>query len=142
MATILQPIDFTDKDAKDAVSSDATDYVNGTGDNVYLALGNEYYNKLLRDYGIDSSDTGLADPPIFQVKKVMICFVEMEIFGDLIDDSRATFEGQETLIDKFQNKYDLAKECHEKWLSQLDENAFYDTAKGTDSPVIGRFGRG
>ena len=65
----------------------------------------------------------------------------MEIFGDLIDDSRATFENQDVLPDKYQTKYDKAKECHDRWLSELDENAFFDDPKGTDSKVIGTFGR-
>ena len=98
-----------------------------------------YYEKLLRDFGILTTDTDLADPPIYQVKKVLICFVEMEIFGDLIDDSRATFENQEILPDKYQTKYDKAKECHDQWLSELDENAFYGDVKGSDSPAIGKF---
>ena len=111
------------------------------GTNVYLNLGDEYYQKLLRDFGIDPTDTGLADPPIFQVKRVLICFVEIEIFGDLIDDSRAPYENQEVLIDKYRDKLSNAEKCHDKWMSQLDENAFYDTPKGTDSPCVGTFGR-
>jgi hypothetical protein len=211
MATILQPIDFTDKNSKDSVSGDNSSYyipfvttaavkaasrndiltgvtsgatikvlsdvtigdteikakvltgdpaeagevwqdsgaatvATGTGGidegrNVYLRLGDEYYEKLLRDFGILTTDTDLADPPIFQVKRVLMCFVEIEIFGDLIDDARAPYETQEILVDKFRDKRKYAQECHDKWLAQLDENAFYDDVKSTDSPCIGTFGR-
>ena len=140
MATILQPIDFTDSDSKDAVKQSGADW-EVTGDNVYLYEGDQYYGKLLRDFGIASNDVDLATPPIYQVKKVLVCYVEMLIFRNLIDDARAPYETQEILVDKYRDKLKNAKECHDKWLAQLDENAFYDEDKGTDSPCVGTFGR-
>jgi len=212
MATILQPIDFTDKDSKDCVSGDnglyykplvlssvaivaernailtgsisgakikvlkkleltdfelqakvvygdpsedGEDWVNDTSDvvcvgvggvdegrNVYLNIGDDYYDNLLRDYDILATDTELSSPPLFSVKEVLICFVEIKIFQDLIDDSRAPFEGQQILTDKYTKKLKEAKECHNKWYSKLDKNAFYDEPKSTDSTVVGYFGRG
>jgi hypothetical protein len=211
MATILQPIDFTDVDSKGCVSGDNSNYykpfaassvsivatkgdiltgvtsgakikvlVNITTDdveifakviqgdpeeagevwqnaalatvftgsggidegrNVYLNIGDDYLGKLYRDFGIDPTDTDLVSPPIFQVKEVLICFVEIKIFQDLLQDSRAPFEGQEVLTDKYINKLKEAKSCHDKWLGQLDENAFYDLPKGTDSPCVRMFNR-
>jgi len=140
MATILQPIDFTDKDSKDAVKQDGADW-EVSGDNVYLYEGDQYYGKLLRDFAIDPLDADLASPPIYQVKKVLVCYVETLIFRNLIDDARAPYETQEVLIDKYRDKLKNAKECLNKWLTQLDENAFFDTDKGTDSPCVGTFGR-
>ena len=212
MATILEPIDFTDVDSKDCVSGDNANYYKpfalsgvsiqasegdilvgsisgakikvltdltltdfelkakvmfgdpdeagetwendlsdvvctGTGGvdegrNVYLNIGDEYYNNLLREYDILPTNTELASPPIFKVKEVLICFVEIKIFQDLIDDSRAPFEGQQILTDKYTKKLKEAKECHDKWYGKLDENAFYDEPKSTDSTVVGSFGRG
>jgi len=141
MATILQPIDFTDVDSKSAVKQTGADW-EVSGDNVYLYEGDQYYGKLLRDFGIDPTDITLVTPPIYQVKKILVCYVEMLVFRNLIDDARAPYETQEILVDKYRSKLKNAKECHDKWLSQLDENAFYDTDKGTDSPCIGHFGRG
>jgi len=211
MATILQPIDFTDIDSKDCVSGDNSNYykpfavtsialASTTGDiltgvtsgakikiladsttddveifakviqgdpdeagevwqnnalatvftgsggidegrNVYLNIGDNYYGKLLRDFTIDPTDVTLVNPPIFQVKEVLICFVEIKIFQDLLQDSRAPFEGQEVLTDKYTNKLKEAKLCHDKWLNQLDENAFFDLAKGSDSPCVRTFNR-
>ena len=211
MATILQPIDFTDIDSKDCVSGDNSNYykpfavtsialASTTGDiltgvtsgakikilvdsttddveifakviqgdpdeagevwqnnalatvftgsggidegrNVYLNIGDNYYGKLLRDFKIDPTDVTLVSPPIFQVKEVLICFVEIKIFQDLLQDSRAPFEGQEVLTDKYINKLKEAKLCHDKWLNQLDENAFFDLAKGSDSPCVRMFNR-
>jgi len=212
MATILQPIDFTDVDSKDCVSGDNSKYykpfvtssialvavkgdiltgsVSGAkikvlknletnafelnakvmwgdpdeggedwenesaqvvctgsggvdeGRNVYLNIGDEYYDNILRDFDILPTDTDLSSPPIFKVKKVLICYVEVEIFQDLLEDSRAPFEGQQVLTEKFSKKLKEAKECHDKWYSKLDENAFYDEPKSTDSTVVGYFGRG
>ena len=139
MATILQPIDFTDVDSKNAVESTKAKWVNGSGDNVYLAMGDEYYNKLLRDYGIDPTDTDLASPPIYQVKKVLICYVEMEVFRDLLRDSRAPFDGQDILEDKYRQKLDEAKECLKNWLSELDENSFFDKPKSSDTKLVTNF---
>lgn len=141
MATILQPIDFTDVDSKGAVKQTGTDW-EVSGDNVYLYEGDQYYGNLLRDFGIDPTDVNLASPPIYKVKKVMVCYVETIIFRNLLADARAAFETQEILTTKYKDKLSEAKACHSKWLSQLDENAFYDTDKSTDSPCIGHFGRG
>jgi len=140
MATILQPIDFTDSDSKDNVKLTGLDFeVNG--DNVYLYEGDQYYGKLLRDYGISATDPDLADPPIYQVKKVLVCYVETLIFRNLIDDSRAPFETQEILVDKYRDKLKNAQECLKKWLSDLDENAFFNDDKSTDNILIGSIGR-
>jgi len=141
MATILLPIDFTDTDAKNAVKLTGVDW-EVSGDNVYLYKCNQYYLKLLRDYGIASDDADLADPVPFQIKEILVCYGKTLIFSDLIDDSRAPFETQEILIDKYRDKLRNAQECLAKWLTELDENAFYDLEKGTDSAAIGRFGRG
>lgn len=142
MATILQPIHFTDPDSKNAVKLSNADYLNGDGDNVYLAMGDEYYNKLLRDNAIDPTDPDLADPlSVLNIKKILICFVEFEIFKDLVDDSRAPFDGQEILPDKYKTKRDDAMKCLDNWLKQLDGNAFFDEPKGSDSPVVSTFYR-
>jgi len=140
MATILQPIDFTDSDSKKNVKLDSADFTIN-GDNIYLYEGDQYYSNLLRDYGIDPTDTGLADPPIYKVKKVLVCYVETLIFNDLIDDARAPFEAQEVRFEKYRDKLKNAQTCLANWLSKLDENAFYDEDKSTDSPIIGTFGR-
>ena len=141
MATILQPIDFLDVDSKNSVSLSSSDWVSG-GDNVFLLEGDGYYSKLLRDYSIDPLDPDLVDPPIYQVKKILICYVETLIFKTLMDDSRAPFEGQQILTDKYSKKLKEAKLCLKNYLSELDENAFTGGDKGTDTPKIGRFGRG
>jgi len=112
------------------------------GRNVYLNIGDDYFGKLLRDFDIDPTNEDIYSPPIFQVKEVLICFVEIKIFQDLLQDSRAPFEGQEVLTGKYNDKLKEAKECHNKWYADLDENAFFNTPKGTDSPCIGSFGRG
>jgi len=140
MATILQPIDFTDSDSKANVKLDGVDFT-VSGDNVYLYEGDEYYQNLLRDYGIASDNVDLVDPPIYKVKKVLVCYVETLIFRNLIDDARAPFEGQEVLIDKYRDKLKNAQNCLKDWLSKLDENAFFDEDKSTDSLVVGTFGR-
>jgi len=112
------------------------------GQNVYLGKGDEYYNKLLRDYKISTTNENLADPrEVYNIKKVLICYVELEIFKDLTRDSRAPFDGQEIFTDKFTIKRDDAKECLNSWLSELDENAFFDEEKGTDSPIVTTFYR-
>lgn len=140
MATILAPIDFTDSDSKANVKLTGTDW-EVSGDNVYLYEGDQYYNKLLRDRGIDPSDTNLSSPPIYQVKKVLVCYVETLIFRNLIDDARAPYETQEILVDKYRDKLKNAQECLKNWLSELDDNAFFDEDKGTDTSFIGHFGR-
>lgn len=140
MATILSPIDFTDIDSKNSVKLDGSDYLVGS-DNVYLYEGDQYYYDLLRDYGIASNDPGLASPPIYKVKKVLVCYVETLIFRNLIDDARAPYENQEMLVDKYRDKLTNAKNCLKEWLSKLDENAFYDNEKSTDSQIVGTFGR-
>lgn len=131
---------------EDWVNSLSATVATGTGGtdegrNVYLNIGDDYFGKLLRDHAILPTNTDLSDPPIFQVKEVLICFVEIKIFQDLLSDSRAPFEGQEVLADKYEKKLKEAKECHNKWYTALDENAFFDTPKGTDSPCVGYFGR-
>jgi hypothetical protein len=140
MATILQPIDFTDSDSKSNVKLIGADYTVGT-DNVYLYEGDEFYYTLLREYGIALDDARLSSPPIYTVKKAMVCYVETLIFRNLIDDARAPFETQEILVDKFASKLKNAQTCLAKWLDKIDENAFFDEAKGTDSPMVGTFGR-
>jgi hypothetical protein len=212
MATILQPIDFTDKDSKDCVSGENSlyykpfsvlsvalaaakkdvltgvtsgakirvladftlenvemfakviqgdpaeageDWVNDSaqtvftglggideGRNVYLNIGDEYFGKLLRDFAIDATNEEIYSPPIFDVKEVLICFVEIKIFQDLIDDSRAPFEGQQILTDKYTKKLKEAKSCHNKFYGDLDENAFFNKPKGGDSTCVRMFFRG
>lgn len=112
------------------------------GRNVYLVLGDDYYGKLLRDNGIDPTNVGLVLPPILQIREAMVAFVEMDIFKDLIDDSRAPFDGQTILIDKYRDKLKNAEKCWKKWLTDIDENAFFDLEKGDDSLTIGVFLRG
>ena len=112
------------------------------GQNVYLAMGDEYYQKLLRDNGIASDNADLIDPiESINIKKVLICYVEFEIFKDLTRDSRAPFDGQEILTDKYTIKRDDAQKCLNEWLTQLDENAFTGGDKGTDTAIVSNFGR-
>jgi hypothetical protein len=112
------------------------------GQNVYLAMGDEYYNQLLRDNDIEQDNENLIDPrEVYQIKKILICHVEIEIFSDLINDSRAPFDGQEVIADKYDKKRTYAMQCLDKWLTQLDKNAFFGDSKGTDSPVVSTFYR-
>lgn len=141
MATILSSIDFTDVDCKEAVKRDGDDWVIGT-DNVYLYKCDQYYQKLLRDYGIASDDVNLADPVPFEVTEVLVCYGKILIYTDLIQDSRTPFETQEILLDKYKDKLAEAKKCLEQWLIDLDKNAFYGTEKSNETSAIGRFGRG
>lgn len=140
MATILTSVDFTDSDAKSSVKQTGTDW-SVNGDNVYLYKGDQYYYKLLRDYSISQTDPDLASPPPFQIKEILKCYVETLIYRDLIDDARAPYENQTVLVDKFRDKLKYALACLNNWLKELDENAFYDEEKGTDSNIIGTFGR-
>ena len=140
MATRLSITDFTDLELKDSLGIDKLDHVTN-GENDYLLLADQYYLDLLRERGIDSTDTGLADPPIFKVKEVMICWTAMRICRDLTEDSRAPFSDTEVQQDKFQIKYRFYKACWNDQLAELDDNAFFDTAKGTESSIIGTFGR-
>jgi hypothetical protein len=141
MATILQPIDFTDIDAKNVVSDESTDYVNDSGDNVYLALGDEYLTHLHQTFNVDPLDTNVSDPIKFKVKQLLLCFVKIRIFTDLINDALAPFEGQQVVLEKYRNKLDEAKLCHKEWYSQIDENAFYDEPVGYDNTIVTTFGR-
>ena len=141
MATILSPIDFTDKDCKDAVKLTGEDWLVGS-DNVYLYKCDQYYYKLLRDYGIASNDPDLANPVPFEVTEVLVCYGKVLIYTDLIQDSRTPFETQEILLDKYKDKLAEAKKCLEQWLIDLDKNAFYGTEKSNETSAIGRFGRG
>ena len=111
-----------------------------SGENIYLIMGDEYYLNLLRDYGIDQDDSNLI-APIFKVKKVLICFIEREIFADLIRDSRAPFNGQEILADKYKIKLDEAQACFDRWINELDKNAFFGTSKSADTKIVARYGR-
>lgn len=141
MATLLQPIDFTDKDAKDVVSNLSDDYVNDAGDNVYLAKGDEYLAHLQSEFDVDTDSADLADPIKFKVKETLLCYIKTLIFQDLIDDARAPFETQEIMIDKYRDKLAEAQKCHEKWYSTLNENSFYTVDVGVETSFISTFAR-
>ena len=140
MATKLSISDFTDLELKDSLGTDNASHVT-SGENDYLLLADQYYLDMLRERGIDSTDTDLADPPIFKVKEVMICWTAMRICRDLIEDSNAPFEGTEVQQSKFQTKYGYYSKCYRDALGELDDNAFYNADKGTENSEIGTFGR-
>lgn len=136
-----------DEAGEDWQNTDPVTVANGTGGidegrNVYLILGDDYYGKLLRDNEIDPTNTDLVLPPLLQIREAMVAFVEIDIFKDLIDDSRAPYEGQTILQEKYRDKLKEAIKCWNKWLGQIDENAFFDLAKGDDSLNIGVMLRG
>lgn len=140
MATKLSITDFTDLELKSSLTTENPKHTT-SGDNDYLLLADQYYLDLLRERGIDSTDPTLADPPIFKVKEVMICWTAMRICRDLTEDSRAPFSDTEVQQDKFQIKFKFYDRCWKNNLAELDDNAFFDTAKGTQSSIIGTFAR-
>ena len=141
MATILNGLtDFTDPTIRSSVTETDPEWLIG-GDNIYLVRGDQYYGQLLRDRGIDPADPLLVTPPIFTVKEVMRYWVSIQVCIDIINDSQAPFEGQIIMEDKWNRK--LA-EYEKKWtlaLNDLDDNAFFDEDKSTESSAVSRFGR-
>jgi hypothetical protein len=136
--SILSASDFTDMDVRNAVSEVSLSATNG--DNLYLFRADQYYTKLLRDFSIDATDDDLSSPPLFDVKEVMILWSSIDVLKDLIDDSRAPFDNQQILVDKYSIKLRNAVKAHKSALGELDSNAFYSLDRSTDVRMVTRFG--
>jgi len=140
MATLLSSTDFTDLTIRPSLLADKN--IVGA-DSTYLSDGDLYYYDMLRERGIDSTDTGLiTDPLPFKIKYAVKCWISINVCRDLLENSEAPYDNQVISADKFDRKLKYYEQCHEDALSAIDDNMFTGGDKGKESSMVKYYGRG
>jgi len=137
---ILSTDDFTDSDIIGVLTAEANERTDNSK-NKYLYRADEYYNKLLRDRGIESDDPDLADPVTFEVKEVLMHWTLCQIYSDKIDYQEAMFENVTVVPNKYRDKMNHCAKMLSKALIDLDDGAFKDLPKSDESEIVNTYSR-
>ena len=130
---ILQPEDFRDNDLAPFVKS---------GNTIYRAIGDEYYEILVRDlvYPKDYEEADLSDPVPMKVRWVLRAKVAYEICKDSVTQNLvSTLDGQTLAKSEWELKMNEYKALLDDLLSKLDAEAFVDEPKGESTTITKTF---